>query len=77
MWEWLKNGKNLSGLGSLVSAGGSIYGGIKQADAAKDMIDLNKEQFKFNKKLLADDEARRKKEIEDSNRIYGNGLIAL
>jgi hypothetical protein len=73
--DWLSDGKNLQGLGTLVGAGGSIYGGIKQAEAAQDMIDLNNKQFEFNKaQILADEEDRKKRQ---RNYDAAQGIIPL
>lgn len=76
--SWLANGKNLAGLGSLLGAGGSIYGGIQQAQAAKDMIGLQNKQYEFNKKLLLADEESKKRERDAYAKAYGSsGIIPL
>ena len=77
MWEWLKQGKNLQGLGSLVGGVGSIYGGIQQGDAANKMINLSEDELDFNKKLLLADEESKKRERAAYNRAYGTGVVAL
>ncbi len=77
MWEWLKQGKNLQGLGTLMGAGGNIYGGIKSASAANRMIDLDRDTFDFNKKLLLADEEAKKKELAAYNRAYDSGVVTL
>ncbi|MGE4396046.1 MAG: hypothetical protein AB7D34_01175 [Sulfurimonas sp.] len=84
MWEWvgkagswLADGKNLQGLGSALGAGGSIFGGIKQASAANKMIGLENEKFQFNKDLLLADEEEKKRQKEAYARAYGTGVVPL
>lgn len=43
--KWFTDGKNLQGLGSVLSAGGSIYSGIQQGQYAKDLINLQKQNY--------------------------------
>lgn len=75
--SWLGEGKNLQGLGSIIGAGGSIYGGIAQANAANKMIDLNNKQFDFNRSLLLEDEAKKRKQREAYAKVFGNGVVNL
>lgn len=77
MWEWFKQGNNLQGLGTLVGAGGSIYGGIMQSKAANKMIDLNEDKFAFNKEQILKDEEDAKKQKQAYERAYGSGVVAL
>jgi len=81
MWEWLAQGKNLQGLGTLVGAGGSIYGGIKQSQAANKMIDLQNKQFAFNKSQILAENADKKKEKDAYKSAFGTsattGIVAL
>ena len=74
---WLKDGDNLKGLGTVLGAGGSIYGGIQQSKAANAMIDLENEKFAFNKGqiLLDNEDAKRQKQAYA--RAYGTGVVAL
>jgi hypothetical protein len=59
-WDWLKSGDNLKGAGTLIGGLGSVYSGIKQADAADKMVGLQTDQYNFNKSMILDDEKRRK-----------------
>ena len=77
MWEWLQQGKNLQGLGSMVGSIGNIYGGVKSANAANKMIDLDRQTFDLNKKLLLADEDAKKREKEAYASAYGSGVVAL
>lgn len=78
--SWLSSGKNLEGLGSVLGAGGSIYGGIKQAEAAQGMIDLNNKQYEFNKNQLLANAADKESERKAYNSVFGKkntGVVAL
>lgn len=75
--SWLSNGDNLKALGSIAKAGGSIYGGIKQADAANSMIDLQNQQFAFNKDLITEDEKRLKESRDAYKQVFGSGIVPL
>lgn len=77
MWEWLTQGKNLQGLGSIFGAGGSIFGGLKQAESANKMIDLQSQQFNFNKEMLLKNEEDKKREEAAYRRAYGSGIATL
>ena len=43
--KWFSNGSNLQGLGTLLSAGGNIYSGLQQSKVAKDLLNLQKQQY--------------------------------
>ncbi len=43
--NWFKSGENLSGIGSLLSAAGGIYGGYQQAKYAKGLLNLQKSDY--------------------------------
>jgi len=77
MWQWLAEGKNLQGLGTLIGAGGSIYGGIEQAKAANKMIDLSNKEYDFNKSLALEDEAGKRRMRKSFQKVYGDGLVPL
>ncbi len=77
MWEWLGKGENLSGLGSIIGAGGSIYGGIEQAKASNKMIGLQKDQFAFNKLQIEKDDEDKKSREDIMNSVYGTTTKAV
>lgn len=43
--KWFSDGKNLQGLGTVLGAGGSIYSGIQQGKYAKDLLNLQKQNY--------------------------------
>lgn len=43
--KWLKTGKNLQGLGTVVGGLGGLYGNIQQGKYAKSLIDLQKQDY--------------------------------
>lgn len=75
--NWFSKGDNLTGLGTTVGALGSIYGGVKQAQAAEAMIDLQNKEYEFNKSQVLSDNEDKKKQQAAYNRAYSSGVVAL
>ena len=51
-----KNATGVDAFSKLLSAGGSIYGGIMQQDAARKLMRLEKQKYNFNKEQVLKDE---------------------
>ena len=71
--EWLQ------GIGSIVGAAGSVYGGYKQAQAAEGLLNLQNQQFDFNKNQILADEQERDAEKKRREQIWGgtDGVLDL
>lgn len=78
--NWMaKNPESLKGIGSLLGAGGDIYGGIMAQQNANKMLDLQKQGFNLQKRFALEDDAQRKKDREYYAKLYGrsDGLADL
>ena len=69
--SWLGDGQNLQGIGTIIGAGGSIYGGIKSADIAKKNLAFQQKSYNDQ---WADYNSTKKKNHDAYTSVYGSGL---
>jgi hypothetical protein len=50
MWNWVRDAKNLSAVGTILGGVGSAYGAYRQGKEAKGLLDLQKKNYYYNKK---------------------------